>query len=110
MKNNMSKNGLYIGVGAGMVLFTISGLLPGSFIGGTIGVNLARHIVDGTLETSLLPRLIVGMSMLFGIVVTGAVFLICTSSLGWLIGSMIDAARSSRAVETVENKTAVDSN
>jgi hypothetical protein len=107
MKKNMSKNGLYIGIGAGMVLFVISGLLPGSFIGGSIGVNIARNLVGGTLETSLLPRLIVAVSMLFGVLVSGAVFLISASSLGWLIGYMIDAARSSR---TVENQTAVDSN
>ena len=107
MKKNMSKNGLYIGIGAGMVLFVISGLLPGSFIGGSIGVNIAKNLVGGALETSLLPRLIVAVSMLFGVLAAGAVFLIGASSLGWLIGYSIDAARSSRAVE---NQTAVDSN
>ena len=106
MKKNMSKNGLYVGIGAGMVLFVISGLLPGSFIGGSIGVNIAKNLVHGALETSLLPRLIVAVSMLFGVLVSGAVFLIGGSSLGWLIGYSIDAARSS---STVENQTAVDS-
>lgn len=103
----MSKKGFYIGTGAGMVLFSMIGLLAGSFIGGSLGIDLAKNIVGGALDNSLLPKLIVGASMLFGVFVAGAVFLICTSSLGWLIGGMMDALSSSR---TVENKTAVDSN
>lgn len=106
MKKNMSINGLYIGIGAGTVLFAIKGLLPSSFIGGTIGVNLARNILGGTLESSLLPRLVVGASMAFGVLLAGMAFLICASSLGWLIGHIMDTVRSG---DTVENKTAVDS-
>ena len=114
MKKAISKSGLYIGIGAGLVLFVISGLLPGSFIGGSIGVNLAKNLFGGTIEGSLLPRLIVGVSMFSGIMAAGLFLLIFTSSLGWLsgysIGYVIDAMRSGRTSEMMKNEAAVDNN
>ncbi len=106
MRKEMSNKGLYIGTGAGIVLFAIIGLLHGSFIGGAIGVHIATNIFGSPLGTSLLPRLIVAVSMFVGTLAAGMVFIIGTSSAGWLIGSIIDAARDGRFVE---KKTAVDS-
>ena len=105
MKNNMSKIGLYIGIGAGIVLFALGGLLPGSFIGGSIGVNITKNVIGGALESSLLSRSILVVTMLFGVLLSGVLFLISTSSLGWLIGYTIDAVFSGR---TVEQNAAVD--
>jgi len=105
LKKEMSNKGLYIGTGAGMVLFAISGLLPGSFIGGSIGVSIAANIFGAPLGTSLLPKLIVAISMLLGVLTAGVIFIIGTSSLGWLIGHIIEVARYGG---TVENKTVVD--
>lgn len=96
MKKDMSKIGLYIGIGSGIVLFALWGLLPGSFIGGSIGVNIAKNLLGGTLESSLLPRLIMVASMLVGVLLSGVLFLISTSSLGWLVGYTIDAVFSGR--------------
>jgi len=114
MKNNISKTGLYIGIGAGLVLFVVSGLLPGSFIGGSIGVNLAKILFGGAIESSLLTRLIVGVSMFTGIMAAGLFLLIFTSSLGWLtgysIGYVTDALRSGRTADIMKNEAAVDSN
>jgi hypothetical protein len=106
MKTNMSKIGLYIGIGAGLVLFALGGLLAGSFIGGSIGVTFAKNVVGGTIESSLLTRLILLVSMLLGVLLSGVLFLISTSSLGWLIGYTMDAVVSDR---TVERQAAVDS-
>ncbi|MBS1125621.1 MAG: hypothetical protein H6Q98_559 [Nitrospirae bacterium] len=41
MKNSIAKKGAYIGAGAGLVLFAIFGLLPGSLLGGAMGINIA---------------------------------------------------------------------
>lgn len=88
-----AKKGLYIGAGAGLVLFAILGLLPGSFIGGVIGLNIAGSIFGHPLGAALLPRMIVGASMVLGILVAGVVFVAGTSIIGWLIGSAVDTVR-----------------
>ncbi len=106
MNREISKKGLYIGTGAGIVLFAINGLLPGSFIGGSIGLNIAANIFGNPLGTSLLPRVLVGISMLLGVLAAGVVIIIGASALGWLIGHIIETARYGG---TVKNKTVVDS-
>lgn len=89
----MAKKGLYIGAGAGLVLFAIIGLLPGSFIGGVIGLNIASSIFGTPLGPSLLPRLIVAASMVLGVCISGLVFVVGTSLLGWLAGYAADAIK-----------------
>lgn len=92
----MAKRGLYIGAGAGLVLFAIVGLLPGSFIGGVIGLNLAGKIFGLPLSAALLPRMIVAASMVLGVIVSGVVFVVGTSLMGWLAGYAVDAVKYSR--------------
>lgn len=92
-----ARKGLYIGAGAGLVLFAILGLLPGSFIGGVIGLNIAGSIFGTPLGTALLPRMVVGASMVLGILVAGVVFVAGTSIIGWLIGSAVDTVKHAKA-------------
>jgi len=96
---DMAKKGLYIGAGAGLVLFALVGLLPGSFLGGVIGLNIAGSIFGTPLGPSLMPRLIVAVSMVLGIFIAGVIFVVGTSLLGWVIGHAIDAIRYARVAE-----------
>jgi hypothetical protein len=89
----MSGKGLYIGAGAGIILFAILGLLPGSFVGGAIGVNIATKIFGTPLEASLLPKIIIAAAMITGTFAAGLVFIAGSSLAGWLIGHFIDTAR-----------------
>lgn len=91
-----AKKGLYAGAGAGLVLFAIMGLLPGSFIGGVIGLNIAGSVFGAPLDASILPRLIVGLSMVLGVLMAGIIFVAGTSIIGWLAGSVIDTIRQGR--------------
>ncbi len=103
----MAKKGLYIGAGAGLVLFALIGLLPGSFIGGVIGLNIAGSVFGTPLGTALMPRLIVGASMVLGILTAGMVFVVGVSLLGWTAGYVLDIIRYSGAVTaeaTIKNK------
>ena len=86
-----TKKGLYTGVGAGLVLFALVGLLPGSFIGGVIGINIAGAIFGLPLTASALPRLIVAVSMLTGDILSGLVFVSGGAIVGWLTGTAIEA-------------------
>jgi hypothetical protein len=106
MKTNMSKIGLYVGIGAGTVLFALGGLLAGSFIGGSIGVAIIKNVFGNpALQSSLLIRLTLLGSMLFGVLLSGILFLVSTSSLGWLIGYTVDSV----LADKVEHHAAVDS-
>jgi hypothetical protein len=103
----MSEKGLYIGAGAGIILFAVIGLLPGSFIGGAIGVNIATKLFGSPLEASLLPKLVVVAAMAVGTLAAGLVFVVGTSSVGWLIGSLLDTTLCGRTMDkeaVVKNK------
>lgn len=86
MKSSRSKQGAYIGAGAGLVLFGLFGLLPGSLIGGAMGISAAGMLFGLPLEPGLLSRMIVLGSMLLGIMVSGIMIVTASSSVGRLIG------------------------
>ena len=102
----MTKKGLYTGVGAGLVLFALIGLLPGSFIGGVIGINIAGGIFGLPLTASLLPRIIVAVSMLLGVVLSGVAFVVGGALAGWLAGYVIDAIKESKTMTIGHTHTA----
>ncbi len=90
MKNTMARKGAYLGAGAGLVLFAIFGLLPGSLIGGAMGINVAGWIFGLPLEPGLISRAIVLLSMLMGVLVAGITMVTATSTLGWLLGRLVE--------------------
>jgi hypothetical protein len=92
MKNSMAKNGAYVGAGAGLVLFAIFGLLPGSLIGGAAGISVAGWLFGLPLDPGLIPRAIVLLSMLTGVLVAGIVMVTAASTVGWLVGRVLQGA------------------
>ena len=89
MKTTMTKQGAYIGAGAGLVLFGLFGLLPGSLLGGAAGIQIAGLLFGLPLEPGLLSRVIVLMGMLLGVLVAGIVIVTATSTIGWLVGAAV---------------------
>ncbi len=89
MKTTLSKKAAYIGAGAGIVLFAIFGLLPGSLLGGAAGIKIAGMLFGLPLEPGVVSRSVVLLSMLVGVVVSGIAIVTATSTAGWLIGAMI---------------------
>jgi hypothetical protein len=87
MKNSKSKQGAYAGAGAGLVLFGLFGLMPGSLIGGAMGISVAGMLFGLPLEPGLLSRMIVLASMLLGVMMSGIMMVTASSSIGWLVGS-----------------------
>lgn len=90
MKEKTAKKATYIGAGVGIVLFALFGLLPGSFLGGVMGLNIAGAIFGTPLTSGVLSRLVVGISMLVGVLVSGMMFVAGFSVTGWLLGSAVD--------------------
>ena len=91
MKTTIARKTAYIGAGAGLVLFALFGLLPGSLLGGAAGINIAGWLFGLPLDPGLFSRIIVLTSMLVGILVAGIVIVTASSTLGWLIGKVLES-------------------
>jgi hypothetical protein len=89
MKTTLTRQCTYIGAGAGLVLFALFGLLPGSLIGGAAGIQFAGMFFGLPLDPGILPRLIVLMSMLVGVIVSGTAIVTASSAIGWLVGALL---------------------
>ena len=92
MKTTLSRKAAYIGAGAGLVLFVIFGLLPGSLLGGAAGIKFAGMLFGLPLEPGVVSKAIVLLSMLVGVMVSGIAIVTATSTAGWLVGNVIDTA------------------
>lgn len=85
----MIKKFMYIGAGAGLVLFAIFGLFPGSFFGGVMGLNISGMILGYPVAESIITRIIVGLSMMIGVMVTGLIFVLGGITAGWITGNVV---------------------
>jgi hypothetical protein len=92
MKGTLRNKLLYSGAGGGLVCFAIFGLLPGSFLGGVMGLNIAGSILGYPVAAGIAARMIVTLSMLIGIMASGLVFTVGGALAGWLVGAAADAA------------------
>ncbi len=105
MKNTTyTKKLAYMGAGCGVVLFAVFGLLPGSFLGGVMGLNIAGVMFGTPVGAGLLPRIITAASMVIGVMVSGSMFIMAFTTLGWLAGSAADAIKVEKKELTYENQ------
>jgi len=81
----------YLGVGAGLVVFVLFGIMPGMFVGGAAGLSVAGALVGTPVEPGVVARVILAVSMLTGVLVTGLFIVAATAAAGWLIGTAADA-------------------
>jgi hypothetical protein len=99
MKTSISRKTAYIGAGAGLVLFALFGLLPGSLLGGAMGISIAGLFFGLPLQPGLLSRIIVLASMLIGVLVAGIVMVTATSTVGWLLGKALESGKAGAGEE-----------
>lgn len=103
--NKYAKKSAYMGAGCGVVLFAIFGLLPGSFLGGVMGLNIAGTLLGSPVTSGVLSRLIVAASMVIGVMVSGIMFITASSTAGWLIGAVVDTIKAEKKdLASVEHK------
>ncbi len=99
MKTYIARKTAYIGAGAGLVLFALFGLMPGSLLGGAMGINVAGWLFGLPLQPGLISRMIVLASMLVGVLVAGIVIVTACSTVGWLVGKLIESGAHARQGE-----------
>jgi len=98
MKTTIARKTAYLGAGAGMVLFALFGLLPGSLLGGAMGINISGWFFGLPLQPGLLSRMIVLASMLIGVLVAGIVTVTATSTIGWIAGKVLESGMHAKEV------------
>ena len=96
--NKLTKNLTYVGSGIGLVLFALVGLMPGSLLGGAMGLNIVGALFGYPVTSGVLQRLIVAASMLVGVMVAGIIFVVGCSVAAWLVGTVIEAATAHKKV------------
>jgi hypothetical protein len=89
----MSKKGLYVGTGIGLILFFLVGLLSGSFFGGLAGLKIMESIKGASLEPTLITRMVIVLSMLAGVLASAVIFIGGMGVLGWAAGFVFEANR-----------------
>ncbi len=99
-KRGYARKFAFIGIGAGAALFALFGFYPGSLLGGAAGVKMSGLLLGLPLEPGLVSRALVLVSMLVGITVSGVMMVTAASSLGWMIGKIVDSAMREETVET----------
>jgi hypothetical protein len=107
MKTTLSRKTAYMGAGAGLVIFAIFGLLPGSLLGGAAGIKFAGILFGLPLEPGLLSRSIVIISMLMGVVVSGIAIVTAMATAGWLVGNVIEST-TRETVQAGDEKVSLD--
>ena len=103
MKTTICRKTTYLGAGIGLALFAIFGLMPGSLMGGIAGINVAGWLFGLPLQPGIIARIIVLASMLVGILVAGMVIVTATSTVGWLLGKVLESG--AHAKEAGEKKS-----
>jgi hypothetical protein len=102
---NYTKKLAYMGAGCGVVLFAVFGLLPGSFLGGVMGLNISVILFGAPVSAGLVQRMIVAASMVVGVMVSGTMFIMASTTLGWLVGTIVDAIKAEKKeLVTIEHK------
>jgi len=104
MKTTLSRKTAYIGAGAGLVLFAIFGLLPGSLLGGAAGIKLAGLFFGLPLGPGSISRAIVLASMLVRVLVSGITIVTASSTLGWLVGRVLEGGHASEKTAAADSK------
>jgi hypothetical protein len=92
-KGEFATKGLYAGTGTGIILFLLMGMFPGSLIGGAVGLMISSALFGPPVEPTIMPRIILVLSMVTGVLTSAAVFVVGLSVSGWAIGAAIDTVQ-----------------
>ncbi|MFH7325082.1 hypothetical protein [Desulfurivibrio sp. C05AmB] len=91
--NETAKKGLYVGVGAGLVFFVLAGLLPGTLLGGAVGLKIIGIMYGGPMPVAILPKVILAVSMMLGVMLSAVVYIFGSGLVGWSVGHALEASR-----------------
>ncbi|MFN4131859.1 MAG: hypothetical protein ACK4GE_02140 [Caldimicrobium sp.] len=83
-----SKKGVYLGTGAGLILFVLLGFFPSAMIGGYVGLKLAELIV-GPGSLGVIARILTAVSMIGSVLVTAVAFILGGALAGYTLSQKV---------------------
>lgn len=89
MKNEKVKTGMKIGATLGTLVFALLGLMPGIYFGGYGSISLLAKLNGGTVDPSLISRILIICGMLVGIFSMLTVSLVIGGLIGSLLGYLV---------------------
>jgi len=99
--NGYSKKAGLVGCGVGAVLFVAFGMLQGSLIGGTAGVEAGGYLFSDGAVADLATRVLAAAGMLAGVAFAALVFLASGFTAGRLVGLGVDVIGAARKGEAL---------
>lgn len=79
-----SKKAVYIGTGAGLILFVLLGFFPSAMMGGYVGLRLAELII-GHGNLGVVARVFTAVSMIGAVITTACAFLLGGAFAGYAL-------------------------
>jgi hypothetical protein len=70
--------------------------MPGAYMGGILGLNMAYTIFGMDVGPSLVHRILTAVGMLTGVMVAGLMFVVSGACLGWLAGLVAETVKRKR--------------
>lgn len=86
----------YMLAGCGTVLFAIFGLFPGTYPGGSIGLDVAGILFGRPVISGIFSRWIVAASMAMGTLASGIMFVTVAATGGWLLSTVLQTLTGKR--------------
>ncbi len=85
-----SRKGIYIGTGAGLILFVLLGFFPSAMMGGYVGLKLAELIM-GPGSMGVVARVFTALSMIGAVLVTAVAFVLGGAIAGYILSGKLRA-------------------
>ena len=73
-----------------------------------MGLNISGLILGYPVTESIVSRVIVGLSMMIGVMVTGLIFVLAGTAAGWIVGSVVGAFIARTENDTVDSDKKAD--
>lgn len=107
-RDQAARKAALIGAGIGLGMFALFGLLQGSVIGGAVGIDIVNTVYGPAQYPTLLARVVIGASMLAGVIISGTVFVVGCASVagaaGYIAGFLAEPREAESGLEGTKTK------
>lgn len=86
---NLAQTISYLGGWVGVILSLLFAVLPGIFVGGWLGLKISGLFIGAPLDSTIAVKIIMVTFMLWGLLTASAIYIVGSSLIGYLIGSLV---------------------